>query len=333
MKRSTMLVALSALVAALAVLAGVRLYPSSSPDIGLAAPAGDLICSVKASCGAGEVAVFKMSGLANAHAGTAGASAYANTVCCSGPAGLSNACSGYYDTALTLSAADNAHAAVDGSYPTDVCLSAPTMPDCTYGDTCGPAYACLATVSGANNAHIADCDGAGDYPTKVCCKSCKGGPTNAGPSAPDAAGDCDFDLAFPGVVGDGCVDSGGTSTNEADLGLDDTDPWDFFSVPLPALFAAADPTVAFRDYRVMPQDAQAVFAYFGNGNANSAGDPGYEADLNLNGVKDGWEYDRSIVGPGMTGPPNGMVAPQDAQAAFAQFAAGFSCSSGYDMSP
>jgi hypothetical protein len=95
---------------------------------------------------------------------------------------------------------------------------------------------------------------------------------------------------------------------------------------VPALFAAPDPTVVFRDNVVAPQDAQAVFAHFGR--SAVSGSQYYEPDLNGNGVKSGWEYDRSIVGPGMTGPPEGAVMPQDAKAAFAQFKAGFICTSG-----
>ncbi len=153
------------------------------------------------------------------------------------------------------------------------------------------------------------------------CAACS--PTNVGPGAPDAAGDCDLDAAFPGFEGDGCVDS-----EEAALGLAPTSPWDFYSVPVPALLTAPS---AHRDHAVGPQDAQAVFAYFKRSDARSAGSPLYEADQNGNGVKDGWEYDRSIVGAGPPGPPDGAVAPQDAQKAFAQFKAGLTCSSGYDL--
>ncbi len=153
------------------------------------------------------------------------------------------------------------------------------------------------------------------------CAACS--PTNTGPGAPDAAGDCDLDPTFPGFVGDGCVDS-----EEAARGLDPTSPWDFYSVPVPARLTAPS---AHRDHAVGPQDAQAVFAYFKRTDARSAGSPLYEADQNGNGVKDGWEYDRSVVETGPPGPPDGAVAPQDAQKAFAQFKAGLSCSSGYDL--
>jgi len=158
------LLALLGSVAALAISA-----PSSSPA--RSAPlAASPTCSVKASCGAGEVAVFRMSGTGNAHAGTPGGSSYGNVVCCGGVAGLGTTCSGTYDTVLTLSAVDNAHAASDVSYSTAACLSLGSgAVECTYGASCAAEYACVATVSGATNAHVADCDGTNDYGTKVCC--------------------------------------------------------------------------------------------------------------------------------------------------------------------
>jgi hypothetical protein len=118
-----------------------------------------------------EVAVFRMSSTANAHAGTPDGSAYDNVVCCGGVTGLGTSCSGVYDTVLTLSAVDNAHAGSRGVYPTEVCLSTATEEavDCWFGDSCGYGYSCLATVSGTTNAHVADCDGSGDYATKICC--------------------------------------------------------------------------------------------------------------------------------------------------------------------
>ena len=66
---------------------------------------------------------------------------------------------------LRLSAADNAHVASnDLSYGTQVCLSATgTAMNCQYGSSCGSGYACLATISGTTNAHVADCDGSADY--------------------------------------------------------------------------------------------------------------------------------------------------------------------------
>jgi len=163
---------LAAVPVALGLLQGLsRSYGAPGRAPVWAAASSSLTCSVKASCGAGEVAVFRMSGLANAHAQTAAGTTYANVVCCSGPAGLSTSCSGTYATVLRLWAADNAHVASnDLTYGTQVCLSATdTAMNCQYGSTCGSGYACLATISGTTNAHVADCDGSGDYATKVCC--------------------------------------------------------------------------------------------------------------------------------------------------------------------
>jgi hypothetical protein len=140
------------------------------------AASSSLTCSVKDSCAGAEVAVFRMSGSAppaNAHAGTWTGSTYGNLVCC-GPTGLGTSCSGNFDTVLWLSAADNAHAAEASQtgYASQVCLSAASgTVDCQYGSSCntGAGYVCLATISGTTNAHVADCDGTNDYPTKVCC--------------------------------------------------------------------------------------------------------------------------------------------------------------------
>ena len=134
-----------------------------------AAPSS-LTCSVKPSCSGSEVAVFHMSSTSNAHAETVDGSTYDNVVCCIGPAGLGTDCSGVHDTVLFLSATDNAHVASHSGYPEEVCLSAAEEKvDCTYGGTCGFKQACLATISGSTNAHVADCDGVDDYATKVCC--------------------------------------------------------------------------------------------------------------------------------------------------------------------
>jgi hypothetical protein len=161
-----LLVAVAA--AAMGVLGGL------SRSRGAAASPG-LTCTVEdaASCVAPEVVVFRMSDQANAHAETAPGSTYGKVVCC-GPTGLGTSCSGNFDTVLWLSAADNAHVAEasQAGYATQVCLSATSgTVDCQYGSTCdtGAGYVCLATISGTTNAHVADCDGTNDYPTKVCC--------------------------------------------------------------------------------------------------------------------------------------------------------------------
>lgn len=154
-------------------------------------------------------------------------------------------------------------------------------------------------------------------------------PSNRATTCAANGPDCDFNASFAFYYGDGCKDS-----LEAGKGLDSTSPWDFYSVPVPALPAAPIVTLpsgarirnAFRDNVVSTGDAQAVFNYFKlNAKANTAI---YEQDLNGNGVKDGWEYDRSITGPGVTqaGPPDGAIGSADAQKAFAQFKAGLKCS-------
>jgi len=158
------------------------------------ASSSGLTCSVKASCSGSEVAVFRMSSTSNAHAGTVDGSTYDNVVCCSGPAGLGTSCSGVHDTVLFLSATDNAHVASNAGYPTgeEVCLSTTTEEavDCTTGSACSPEYACLATISGSTNAHVADCDSSDDYGTKVCCY--------AGPALAPAVGGIQ---ALPDVAG------------------------------------------------------------------------------------------------------------------------------------
>jgi len=115
--------------------------------------------------------VFRMSSTSNAHAGTPGGSSYGNVVCCGGVTGLGTSCSGNSHTVLTLSAVDNAHVGSGGTYPNEICLSIGTgdAVDCIYGASCASDYACLSTISGTTNAHVADCDGVDDYATKVCC--------------------------------------------------------------------------------------------------------------------------------------------------------------------
>ncbi len=130
---------------------------------------------------------------------------------------------------------------------------------------------------------------------------------------------------FSGAVaadtdGDGCTDAWESLQVPA---TDPADPWDFYSVPVPALFAAPDPTVVFKDDVVGAGDAEAIFAYFKKG--ARTGTTEYEQDLNFNGVKDGIEYDRSVLGPGQSGPPDGAVTASDAQLAFAQFKLGYKC--------
>ncbi|TAK62277.1 MAG: carboxypeptidase regulatory-like domain-containing protein, partial [Dehalococcoidia bacterium] len=105
--------------------------------------------------------------------------------------------------------------------------------------------------------------------------------------------------------------------------LNPVNQWDFFSVPVPALFVAPNPALVHKDKIVSAADAQAVFAYFSKG--AMIGNPFYEQDLDGDGAKDGLQYDRSFDGPGRTGPPDGIISAVDAQLAFAQFSAARKC--------
>jgi len=124
----------------------------------------------------------------------------------------------------------------------------------------------------------------------------------------------------PDTDGDGCRD-----TEELQLvpPTDLNNPWDFYSVPVPALLAAPNPTTVVRDSVVSPLDAQAVFAYFKAG--AHTGVPVYDQDLDGTGIADGIQYDRSVVAPGVAGPPDGAVGATDAQLAFAQYKRLYKC--------
>ena len=205
----------------IAVLA-ITLCVSWAAGRGSASASNGLVCSVKASCAGGEVTVFRMSSTGNAHAGTPGGSAYGNVVCCSGVAGLGTNCSGTYDTVLTLSATDNAHVASDASYPTGVpvCLSAATgTVDCTYGASC-ESSACVATISGATNAHVADC-GAGAYETKVCCGVEAASPCTTGSDTDNDGFKDEVEWYLPTDCEDACPDIiGGDDAWPLDINMD-----------------------------------------------------------------------------------------------------------------
>ncbi len=124
----------------------------------------------------------------------------------------------------------------------------------------------------------------------------------------------------PDTDGDGCTDGPEVRTYPW---LNPLSAWDFYSVPVPALIAAPNPLGEAKDTAVGAGDAQAVFAYFKAG--AKSGTPAYEQDLNGNGIKDGLEYDRSVAGPGKSGPPDGAVGATEAQVAFAQFKLGYHC--------
>ena len=200
MRRVTAFAALLLALLGLGGLAALALGVHWGSSASSAPLAASLACSVKASCGIDEVAVFRMSSTSNAAAGTPGGSAYGNRVCCTKLSGVGTQCSGNYDVALTLSSASNAHVASAGGYATQVCLSGgdDATVDCIPAGTCPTDYACLATISGSSNAHVADCNGVDDYGTKVCCLATADNcPTVPNPGQQNTDGDqwgdaCDY---------------------------------------------------------------------------------------------------------------------------------------------
>lgn len=139
-----------------------------------------LSCSVTAGSCSGTT-VFKMQSTSNSHAETIGS--YNYFVCCSGVTGLGADCVATNKAVvLRLSATTNAHVEKEScptcvGYPVNACLSVPAgqTVTCSYygGSSCsdlGSDYACLASISGDTNAHVADCSAPPNgYSTKVCC--------------------------------------------------------------------------------------------------------------------------------------------------------------------
>jgi len=119
-------------------------------------------------CPSGGIQVLKMSASSNAHAGLP-SSSYANYICCSGISGTS--CSGGTPF-LKLSATSGAHVQQTSysSYSTSACLSpiSGESINCIYSTSCTSPYVCLASISGATNAHVGNCS---TYSTKVCCRT------------------------------------------------------------------------------------------------------------------------------------------------------------------
>jgi hypothetical protein len=222
-------------------------------------------------------------------------------------------------------------------------FDAVTPPTDTWADGSNASDFMLAAPSPTNNAGQTgtlvaspDTDGDGEADCRDADDDADGVPDGldncrlvANPDQTDADSDlagaaCDPDDTVVDFDADGCAD--GEELRLLSPPLNPTDPWDFYSVPVPALFAASDPSFVIRDAAVKAADAQAVFAYSKRVDAKQAGSFYYEADLNGNGVKDGWEYDRSIAGAGPPGAPDGTITAQDAQKAFAQAKLGYNCS-------
>jgi hypothetical protein len=287
-----------------------------------AAASSTLTCSVKTSCtGPGEVAVFRMSSLTNAHAETAAGTTYGNIVCCSGVTGLSASCALPHTTVLRLWAATNAHVAraSETSYTTEACLSAPsTTITCQYGSSCdaGAGYVCLATMSGAGvtNAHVADCASA--YSTKVCC------------AATAACTDRDGDTTCRDPVND-TDDDGCTAAQEAALGAEFSDNtwYDVYDVPVPA---NSDPTLNGPRNRLVDISDVLAVLFYAFADEGGGPNPNHVSYDSLKGIqaphdtylKVGLMYDRSPGPlpnpPWSAGPPNGVMDIGDVLAVLAQ---------------
>jgi glucose/arabinose dehydrogenase len=193
--------------------------------------------------------------------------------------------------------------------------------------SCNPTVSIITACADANVFIGADADGDGMLDSYEAAHAC----LNAGVA--DGASDADADVLSnlqemntgtdpcrSDTDADACGDG-----HELQL-VPPTDPlnaWDFYSVPVPALIAAGNPLGIAKDSAVSASDAQAVFAYFKA--LAATGTTAYEQDLNANGVKDGFEYDRSPAAGNRAGPPAGALSARDAQMAFAQFTLGYTC--------
>jgi len=134
-----------------------------------------LNCDIETTCSdAGEVRLFRISAITNAHAGNVSGSVYTNYVCCRGVTGLGTNCLvGNWAPVIRISGSDNAHAEnpVNINYANRICISGPQAPvDCQLNTTgCPSNYACVARISGNTNAHVANCSDT-TYSTRICCR-------------------------------------------------------------------------------------------------------------------------------------------------------------------
>jgi len=132
----------------------------------------NLTCSLISGATCSGTTIFNLYASTGGHAELSSQSNYPYKVCCTGT-GISNSCSGNYDTILKLSSATNAHAEkkTQSNYSdNNVCLHSDSMAvSCDYSTDCsllGTDYVCIASISGDTNAHIGECS---TYSTKACC--------------------------------------------------------------------------------------------------------------------------------------------------------------------
>jgi len=132
-----------------------------------------LSCTVTSGACSGVV-IFNMQALDNSHAELNSQSNYSYKVCCAGT-DVGNSCVDNHAVVLNLSGATNAHVEENGqsNYANTSCLScadAEGTVTCDYANDCatlGEDFVCLASISGATNAHVGDCNA---YASKVCCQ-------------------------------------------------------------------------------------------------------------------------------------------------------------------
>jgi hypothetical protein len=133
------------------------------------------------------------------------------------------------------------------------------------------------------------------------------------------------DACDPDDDNDGANDLNELGSNELRCGdRDPLDPWDVFDVPTPALMPAE--TSGTRNRFIDIGDVLATLVYIGtwSGSPTRPNLSGviYGSDLNVNGISDGVEYDRSassdVLKPWQSGPPDGTVSIGDALTMLAQ---------------
>lgn len=130
---------------------------------------GTLSCKTSTSCSSGIV-VYRISGNTNAHAELPSQSNYSQMVCCTGVPGLSNQCTGNFETVLKFSSITNAHVEknTQENYPEQACLQVPENGVLEIGykaDNCDGYDTILGSISSITNAHVGDKDA---YPLKIC---------------------------------------------------------------------------------------------------------------------------------------------------------------------
>jgi parallel beta-helix repeat protein len=134
---------------------------------------GLLVCGInQTSCDAGYTDVLHLSALENAHAELPNETSYNYKVCCkdaNGTVSIGNSTGAAF---LKLSSSTNAHveesSQANYNYLAYISASSGGV-SCSYSTSCTPTQACLATISGATNAHIADCI-TNPYATQLCCE-------------------------------------------------------------------------------------------------------------------------------------------------------------------